>query len=126
MVHCPTPTARIAKQRRRGSIALQSLVLERDLSGLPPAPIAVCVAAYISHDPNASVLYTVVHEPFEAFRAEVARLRDGAGLPRFVETAFRAFLRCGGPPHRSANSAQRTPIPPQSLPPLWARAQAAG
>jgi hypothetical protein len=62
---------------------------------MPPAPIAVCVAAYISHDPNASVLYTVVHEPLEAFRAEVARLRDGAGLPRFVEAEFRAFLRCG-------------------------------
>lgn len=114
--------ARIAKQRRRGSIAVQSPVLGCDLSGMPPAPIAVCVPAYISHDPNASVFYTVVHEPLETFRAEAARLCDGTGLPRFVEGEFRAFLRCGGPPDRASNSVQRMPIPAQSLPPLWARA----
>ena len=34
-------------------------------------------------------LYQIVHDHFETFRAEAARLRDGDGLPRFVEHAFR-------------------------------------
>jgi hypothetical protein len=32
---------------------------------------------------------------FETFRAQAAALRDGEGLPRFVEDEFQAFLRCG-------------------------------
>jgi hypothetical protein len=36
-----------------------------------------------------------VHEHFETFRAQAARLREGEGLPRFVEAEFRDFLRCG-------------------------------
>jgi hypothetical protein len=40
-------------------------------------------------------VYTVVRDHFETFRVESARLRDGDGLPRFVEDEFRAFLRCG-------------------------------
>ncbi len=32
---------------------------------------------------------------YETFRVEAARLRDGEGLPRFVEEEFAAFLRCG-------------------------------
>ena len=31
----------------------------------------------------------------ETFLALAARLRDGDGLPRFVERAFRDFLQCG-------------------------------
>ncbi len=31
----------------------------------------------------------------ETFRAQAASLRDGEGLPRFVEQEFRDFLRCG-------------------------------
>jgi hypothetical protein len=41
------------------------------------------------------VLYQIVRDHFETFRVEASRLRDGDGLPRFVEAEFRAFLRCG-------------------------------
>jgi hypothetical protein len=41
------------------------------------------------------VLYRVVRDHFEAFHAQAASLRDGEGLPRFVEREFREFLRCG-------------------------------
>jgi len=51
--------------------------------------------AYTPRDPTASVLYTVVREHIETFRVEAARLRDGQGLPRFVDAEFDAFLRCG-------------------------------
>jgi hypothetical protein len=46
-------------------------------------------------NPSDSVVSTIVRDYFETFRAESARLRDGDGLPRFVEDEFRAFLRCG-------------------------------
>jgi Transposase zinc-binding domain len=36
-----------------------------------------------------------VRDHFETFRAHAASLRDGEGLPRFVEQEFRDFLRCG-------------------------------
>ena len=32
---------------------------------------------------------------WETFRADAGRLRDGEGLPAFVEDEFRSFLRCG-------------------------------
>jgi hypothetical protein len=35
-----------------------------------------------------------VHEHFETFRAQAARLREGEDLPRFVEAEFRHFIRC--------------------------------
>ena len=41
------------------------------------------------------MLYHVVRDHFETFRAEAVHLRDGEGLPRFVEKEFEAFLRCG-------------------------------
>jgi hypothetical protein len=50
---------------------------------------------YARRDPGGSVLYQIVRDYFETFRVEAARLRDGDGLPRFVEAEFRAFLRCG-------------------------------
>lgn len=37
----------------------------------------------------------VVRDHFETFRAQAAHLRDGQGLPRFVEQEFRDFLTCG-------------------------------
>ena len=37
----------------------------------------------------------MVRDHFETFRAEAASLRDGEGLPRFVEQEFRDVLRCG-------------------------------
>ena len=42
-----------------------------------------------------SALYQIVRDYFETFRAQAATLRDGEGLPAFVEEEFRAFLRCG-------------------------------
>jgi hypothetical protein len=50
---------------------------------------------YVRRDPAGSVLQQIVREHFETFRAEAAHLRDGEGLPRFVEEEFKAFLRCG-------------------------------
>ena len=41
------------------------------------------------------MLYQVVRDHFETFRADAARARDGDGLPRFIEKEFRGFLRCG-------------------------------
>ena len=41
------------------------------------------------------MLYQIVRDHFETFRAQAANLRDGEGLPRFVERAFEQFLRCG-------------------------------
>ena len=50
---------------------------------------------YVRRDPGGSILQQIVREHFETFRAEAAHLRDGEGLPRFVEEEFEAFLRCG-------------------------------
>jgi hypothetical protein len=52
-------------------------------------------AAYRPRDPAASALHHVVRDHFETFRAHAAHLRDGEGLPGFVEQEFRDFLRCG-------------------------------
>jgi hypothetical protein len=41
------------------------------------------------------VLYQVVRDHLETFRAQAARVRDGEGLPHFIEEEFRGFLRCG-------------------------------
>jgi hypothetical protein len=41
------------------------------------------------------VLHQVVREHFETSRVEVAGLRRGQGLPKFVEQEFREFLTCG-------------------------------
>ncbi|MBI4263047.1 MAG: transposase zinc-binding domain-containing protein, partial [Acidobacteria bacterium] len=41
------------------------------------------------------MLYQVVRDHVETFRAQAASLRDGEGLPGFVEREFRDFLRCG-------------------------------
>jgi len=50
---------------------------------------------YEPRTPSQGVLYQVVRDHFETFRAQAAGLRDGEGLPRFVEQEFRDFLRCG-------------------------------
>jgi len=57
--------------------------------------MALPSGAYAPRDPAASLLYQIVRGHYETFRAEAARLRDGEGLPRFVEDEFEAFLRCG-------------------------------
>jgi hypothetical protein len=45
--------------------------------------------------PGESLLYRIVQTHWETFRADAGRLRDGGGLPAFVEDEFRSFLRCG-------------------------------
>ncbi|MEP7307944.1 MAG: transposase zinc-binding domain-containing protein [Acidobacteriota bacterium] len=45
--------------------------------------------------PAQGALYQIVRDHFETFRAHAASLRDGEGLPRFVEQEFRDFLHCG-------------------------------
>jgi len=57
--------------------------------------VALPSVEYTPRDPGGSVLQQIVREHFETFRAEAAHLRDGEGLPRFVEEEFEAFLRCG-------------------------------
>ena len=57
--------------------------------------MALPSGAYAPRSPAASVLYQVVRDHHEAFRVEAAGLRDGEGLPPFVEEEFEAFLRCG-------------------------------
>jgi hypothetical protein len=37
----------------------------------------------------------VGRDHYETFRAQATSIRDGEGLPRFVEKEFRAFLRSG-------------------------------
>jgi hypothetical protein len=50
---------------------------------------------YQARAPGEIALYRIVRDHFETFRAHAAGVRDGEGLPRFVEQAFRDFLRCG-------------------------------
>ena len=45
--------------------------------------------------PAQHVLHQIVLEHVATFRAQAAGLRDGEGLPRFVEQEFRDSLRCG-------------------------------
>jgi len=45
-----------------------------------------------ARDPTSTILYGIVRDHFETFRAHAAALRDGEGLPRFVEQEFRDFL----------------------------------
>jgi hypothetical protein len=52
-------------------------------------------SAYEPRDPTSTILHGIVRDHFETFRAHAASLRDGEGLPRFVEQEFRDFLRCG-------------------------------
>jgi hypothetical protein len=52
-------------------------------------------STYQPRAPADRVLYQVVREHFETFRAQAAGVCDGGGLPRFVEEEFEGFLRCG-------------------------------
>jgi hypothetical protein len=56
--------------------------------------------------PADETLYQIVRDHFETFRAQAASLRDGEGLPRFVDQEFRDFLRCGW---LAGGFARRTP-----------------
>jgi hypothetical protein len=57
--------------------------------------VALPSARYHSRRPAEDVLYQIVQAHFETFLAQAASLRDGEGVPRFVEGEFREFLRCG-------------------------------
>jgi hypothetical protein len=48
---------------------------------------------YQPRSPAHGVLYQVVREHYETFRAQAQRASDGAGLPRFVQEEFEGFLR---------------------------------
>ena len=61
----------------------------RDCAGVRPS------SAYTPRAPAESVLYQIVRDYFETFRADAARAHDGDGLPRFIEEEFRGYLRCG-------------------------------
>lgn len=50
---------------------------------------------YEPRSPAQSVLYQIVRDHLETFRAQAARVCDGEGLPRFIEDEFEGFLRCG-------------------------------
>ena len=52
-------------------------------------------SAYDPRDPASTIVYGMVRDHIETFRAHAASLRDGEGLPSFVEQEFRDFLRCG-------------------------------
>jgi hypothetical protein len=52
-------------------------------------------SAYEPRDPASGILHQIVRDHFETFRAQAESVRDGEGLPRFVEQEFRDFLRCG-------------------------------
>ncbi len=52
-------------------------------------------ASYEPRRPGEGLLYRIVQEHWETFRAEAGRLRDGEGLPAFVDDEFQNFLRCG-------------------------------
>ena len=57
--------------------------------------VAAPSTTYEPRCPAQTALYQIVRDHFETFRVQAARLRDGEGLPQFVEQEFRDFLRCG-------------------------------
>ena len=57
--------------------------------------MALPSARYEPRRPAEGVRHQIVLQHFETFRAQAGALRDGEGLPRFVEQEFRDFLRCG-------------------------------
>ena len=62
----------------------------RDIVGM-----GLPTSAYRPKTPAESVLYQVVRDHFETFRAEAAPVHEPGCLPRFIEEEFRGFLRCG-------------------------------
>ena len=57
--------------------------------------VAMASAAYRPRQPEQGDLHQLVRDHFETFRAQAAAMRDGQGLPSFVEREFRDFLTCG-------------------------------
>ena len=71
--------------------------------------MALPSARYEPRRPAEGVLYQIVRAHFETFRAQAATLREGEGLPRFVEQEFRDFLTCGVWSHGFARFKCRVP-----------------
>ena len=60
----------------------------RFVAGTAPAfwsRVGAPSTTYEPRHPAQSLLYQIVREHFETFRAQAANLREGEGLPRFVE-----------------------------------------
>ncbi len=57
--------------------------------------MALPSVAYTPRDPAGNVRHRVVRDHLQTFLAEAEHLRDGEGVPRFVEKQFQAFLTCG-------------------------------
>jgi hypothetical protein len=57
--------------------------------------VAPPTSRYEPRQTGRTTLHRVVLEHFETFRLRAASMRDGEGLPRFVEREFRDFLKCG-------------------------------
>ena len=64
-------------------------LLSRVSGGEPPFRSTLRIS------PRDQTARQVVRDHVETFLAHAASLRDGEGLPRFVDDEFRAFLRCG-------------------------------
>jgi hypothetical protein len=62
--------------------------------------VSQCAPTYEPRTPAQGVVYQVVRDHFETFCAQAAGLRDGEGLPRFVEQA--AFARSASASHAVA------------------------
>jgi hypothetical protein len=54
--------------------------------------VAAPSTIYEPRCPAQGALYQIVHDHFETFRAQAGSLREGEGLPRFVEQEFRNVL----------------------------------
>jgi len=63
------------------------LALRADVVRPPPR--------YEPRAPAQSVLYQIVRDHFETFRAQAGRVCEGEGLPRFIAEEFEGFLQCG-------------------------------
>jgi len=62
----------------------------RDVRGMGrPSP------DYTPKRPAQGVLYQIVRDHLETFRAAAARVYERDALPQFIEEEFRGFLRCG-------------------------------
>ena len=57
--------------------------------------VASVSSSYQPRRPEHGAPHQLVRDHFETFREQAAHLRDGQGLPRFVEQEFRDFLTCG-------------------------------
>ena len=60
----------------------------------PGAATAPLPGEYRRHEPEQTVLYTIVREHLETFLAR-PWLNGGPGYPRFIEEEFRRYLDCG-------------------------------